>query len=250
MKLCLVVNNFPSVSETFIFNKVISLAARGHKVHVVCYKKNPSVDLFEKYTLASSNIFIHEIALNKSASSFLNSLALAPSVFFRSFTFNMKRFRKKYEHNYYIQFINNIDYDILHFEFSGIGVSLLPGMNKFKGKKVVSCRGSAEKFKLLVDEHRKTAQAKLFSKVHLIHCVSEDMKRTISPYCNDTSKIFINTPAIDTDFFKPSGKNSQNVCFQVMSVGRLTFLKGYLVGLLAIKALVEKGIKIILNSSP
>jgi len=39
MRICIVVETFPTVSETFIINKVLSLTAIGHKVHVVCFKK-------------------------------------------------------------------------------------------------------------------------------------------------------------------------------------------------------------------
>ena len=244
MKILMVVNSFPSVSETFIFNKVVALANRGHQLHVMCYKKHNIKGTFETYHINLSNVAIHEIALKKNISSFISTFFGMPSVFFHSFTFNFNRFKKNYERNYYVKLINQIDYDIIHFEFSGIGVNFLSVIDKIKGKKVVSCRGTAEKVKLLVHDERKDALTNLFRKVDLIHCVSEDIKKTILPYCPYAEKIFVNTPAIDTDFFKPTSSKLATDFIKLFSVGRIEFVKGYLIGLLAMRELVNKGCNI------
>jgi len=220
------------------------LANRGHQVHVMCYKKHNIKDVFQTYHINLSNITVHEIALKKTVSSFVATFFGFPSVFFQSLTFKFNRFKKNYERNYYVKLINQIDYDIIHFEFSGIGVNFLTVLDKLKGKKVVSCRGTAEKVKLLVHDERKEALTNLFRKIDLIHCVSEDIKKTILPYCKYPEKIFVNTPAVDTDFFKPSSSKSYSDFISFFSVGRIEFVKGYLIGLLAVKELINKGYKI------
>ena len=241
MKILLVVNSFPSVSETFIFNKVAALANRGHQVHVMCYKKYQLKDVFQNYQVNVSNIAVYEIGLRKSISSFIGTFFSMPSVFFSSISFSFQRFKKNYERNYYVKLINQIDFEIIHFEFSGIGVNFLPVIDRLKGFKVVSCRGTAEKVKLLVHDKRKDALTHLLRKVDLIHCVSEDIKKTILPYCNRPEKIFINTPAVDIQFFKPTSVKPAKDFIKLFSVGRIEFVKGYLIGLLAVKELVDKG---------
>lgn len=241
MKICLVVNAFPNVSETFIFNKVVSLAAKGHIVHVVCSKSKVGKDTFSKYELGSANLKIHVIAIPRSLLSFMNSLIYTPLIFFKSFSLNKEKSRDNYVFNYYLNFFNKIDYDIIHFEFSGLGANFLPIIDKLKGKKVVSCRGTGEKVKLLINDGRKDDLTKLFQKVDLIHCVSNDMKKTITPFCSNTAKIFVNTPAIDTVFFSSNKSKERGEVVQIFSVGRLNFQKNYLTGLLALKILANKG---------
>ncbi len=244
MKILLVVNSFPSVSETFIFNKVVALANRGNQVHVVCYKKHNIKDVFKSYEVNNSNIIVHEIGLRKKLSSFIRTSLSMPTVLLYSLSFNFEQFKKNYQRNYYANFINQIDYQIIHFEFSGIGVNFLPVISRLKGRIVVSCRGTAEKVKLLIHDKRKDALTNLLRKADLIHCVSEDIKKTILPYCNHPEKIFINTPAVDINFFKPAIEKTSTDYIKLFSVGRIEFVKGYLIGLLAVKELVNKGYKI------
>lgn len=244
MRICLVVVTFPNVSETFIINKVAALAAKGHTVHVVCERKLHLHDVFESYKLDSSLVKVHQLVMPQSFPSAIKTLLFNPDLFFKSFSFSFHRFKTKFRDAYYLNFFKKIKYEVLHFEFSGIGTSFLPVIDQLKGKKVVSCRGTAEKVKLQVDSKRKTDLTTLFSKVDLIHCVSNDMKKTVAPYCNNLDKIFVNTPAIDPTFFQPANKQKEKDFLTILSVGRITFVKGYIIGFLAIKELKEKGIKV------
>jgi len=138
-----------------------------------------------------------------------------------------------------LHYINSFRPDIVHIEFSGLGILYLPVLKKLNAVKVVSCRGSAEKVKLLVDEERKEGTKKLFVAVDAIHCVSGDMKRTIMPYCADESKVFINFPSIDAGIFKRTANYKQSRPVSILSIGRFTFQKGYFTGLQAIKKLTQ-----------
>ncbi|MDE3237321.1 MAG: glycosyltransferase family 4 protein, partial [Bacteroidota bacterium] len=143
-------------------------------------------------------------------------------------------------------FFKKIKYDIIHFEFSGLGVTFLPIIPKLRGKKVVSCRGTAEKVKLTLHADRKDGLAQLFQRVDMIHCVSDDMKNTVLPYCRDASKIFVNRPAIDPDYFKPElmCEEGDANTVKILTIIRLAFVKGVLIGLLAVRTLVRKGIPV------
>ena len=241
MRICLVVNTFPSLHETDIYNKAVSLALKGHRVHVVCHKKNLGRDSFSKYDIESAKIKVHVLSLSKTVRSVLSSFFESPTVFFQSLSFDKKTFRKLYIHNYYIRFFGKIKYDVIHFELSGLGISFLPIIDELKGKKVVSCRGSSEKAKLQIEHKRKELLSSLFRKVDLIHCVSEDMKKSITPYCGDTEKIFVNTSAIDIVFFNSNKPKANNTIVKIISVGPLSYQKNYLTGFLALKILAEKG---------
>jgi colanic acid/amylovoran biosynthesis glycosyltransferase len=239
MRICIVVNIFPTISETFIINKVVGLASLGHKVEVVCMEKKMYDNTFINYNLASKNIRIHQLRLTGSIANFLVNCVKNPSLFFKSFSTNTNTFKKNYIANFQASFFNSIKYDVIHFEFSGLAVSYLPIFHLIKGKKIVSCRGTAEKVKPLTDDKRKKALEKLFQQVHAIHCVSNDMKQTILPYGAKENKIFINTPAIDIDFFSTNKIHKQKPLLRIISVGRLTFQKGYVTAMQVIHALAK-----------
>ena len=93
-------------------------------------------------------------------------------------------------------------YDVIHFEFSGLAISYQDAIKKLNAKTVVSCRGTAEKVKPLTDVNRKKKLTTLFEQVSAIHCVSNDMAETIQLYGADAKKIFVNTPAIDSTVFE------------------------------------------------
>jgi colanic acid/amylovoran biosynthesis glycosyltransferase len=118
----------------------------------------------------------------------------------------------------------------------------MQAFNTITGKKLVSCRGSAEKVKLLVDDDRKQKTRELFKLVHAIHCVSSDMRNTILPYCSQAQKIFVNYPSINAEVFKRSAPYITHTPAKILSVGRFTFQKGYLTGLLAINILHKAGV--------
>ena len=71
------------------------------------------------------------------------------------------------------------------------------------------------------------------------------MAETVSQYMNGTEKIFVNRPSINTDVFKRK-ENYRNGHFElvILSIGRFTFQKGYLQGLLAMQALRKRGLPI------
>jgi len=92
--------------------------------------------------------------------------------------------------------------------------------------------------KLNNDINRKEELVKLFSIVSNIHCVSGNMAKTISPYVTDVAKVFINRPAVPIEIFTREKDYLPGDEINILSIGRLTFQKGYLIGLLAIKELI------------
>ncbi len=244
MKICLIVNSFPSVSETFITNKVLGLAQRGHELHVVKTSNEVSKELEAVYNFSKLNIHIYNLAVPATTVELIKAIVAHPLSFLQSLSGSAKTFKKKFASKLYQSVFSNISFDIVHFEFSGVGINFLSLIDSLQGKKVVSCRGTAEKVKLLTDTKRQKDLAILFSKVDAIHCVSSDMQQLVAPYCSNASKFFVNRPAIDALFFIPPNNIVANEVVQILTIGRFTFQKGYLIGLLAIKELISKGIQL------
>lgn len=246
--IILFVDSFPSVSETFISNKVKQLAQHNMRVVVFCVHYNRK--LFA--TIFADNQHVEVVVLTKVR--LLMFLLLHPFTLLRSLL-AAKNARQRLFKRFRLTMIKKFKPDILHFEFSGIGVDYLQEIKQLDCKKVVSCRGSAEKVKLLVYDERKDKFRKLLSAVDAVHCVSEDMRRTVIPYCDDPRKIFINYPSIDTNFFsRPPGMTAKTFePVTILSVGRFTFQKGFTTGLLAAHQLKESGVQfrwVILGNGP
>lgn len=236
MRIILVVDTFPSVSETFISNKVKYLMANGYHVIVFCVKRYDALltELFKN----DKNLQV--VVLRKF--SMLSFLLLHPILVLGNIL-QKGNFRQRLFRRFRLEMINKYAPDIIHFEFSGIGADYLYEITHLACKKVVSCRGSAEKVKLLIHEDRKENFRALLHVVDAVHCVSDDMRKTILPYCSKPEKIFVNYPSIDTAFFRrqPIQRKKDNA-ITILSVGRFTFQKGFSTGIQAIHLLKRSGI--------
>lgn len=245
MNICIVVNSFPVVSETFIINKVVALADAGNKITVLRLNSTGDNSLIKLYNFNQhKNIAIVDTQVPRSVVEMMLYGLRHPIQFIQSVSFDIKKMYATIKAHFFLQFFNHSNFDIIHFEFSGVAVSFLDILNKIEPLTVLSCRGSAEKVKTLTEPDRAKKLAEAFTKIDAIHCVSEDMKQTVTPFCKDLSKVFVNRPAIDASFFTPNKTASGFSGVSVLSIGRFSFQKGYLIGILAIKKLVDKGYNI------
>jgi len=196
------------------------LCSRGHSVTVFCSEKNEY--LLDELFPGVSNL---ELKLLNKATIFKNWM-LFPFIGINKLNFHRALIPQIYYAARALT-INKAKADIIHFEFSGIGIDYLDAIETIHAKKVVSCRGSAEKVKLLIYDERKNLFSELLKKVDSVHCVSQDMVQTILPYCDEPDKIFVNYPSIDTGFFMRTKKKVWDNHIHILSVGRFTFQKGY-----------------------
>ncbi len=235
----IITNQFPALSETFIVNKALGLVEAGMKVTVCVGTAESDYDYFRE-TLSFKEIRIINI---NSKSRLTLSLLIHPikaaywfiGIKKKKSAFNSFRLLTK-------GFLIKLQvFDIIHFEFSGIGIAHLDLIDFYKPAKVyVSCRGTAEYVTPILNPARKIGLAKLFSMVDRIHCVSEDLMREISKYGALPEKIFINRPGIRPNFEKTiKEKINKSTKKIILSVGRLTFQKGYIYALMAIRELIK-----------
>lgn len=218
MRILYVTNKFPSRSETFITTKILGMASWGHKILVCCSSYHPG----DLQSALSDNISI--VLLNKK--NLLRYAILHPAESYFHFSRKMK-----ISASCLIHYAKQFKPDITHFVFSGLGVLYLDTILHIPGKKIVSCRGSGEKIMPLLRSDRAEKMKILFDRVDAIHCVSEDMRQTILPYCTNQQKTFIHYTGINTSLFVPGITKKQNQLFTIVTVGRLSLQKGYITGM-------------------
>ena len=243
LHICLVTNEFPSLTETFITTKALELVKKGHRVTVIKNQENKIFNSSHIALVNQSGIEVLSAIHIHSIKDLLKTVFTYPQIFFSSFSLSIKSFSNNIQQSLKNYLISQHPFDIVHVEFSGLAISYQKALEKTTAVTIVSCRGTAEKVKPLSDPHRKEQLQQLFSTVQAIHCVSEDMVKTIQPYCNNSKKIFINRPSVDAEIFcrknpyplKTGGVN-------ILSIGRFTFQKGYIIGLMALKLLLERGV--------
>jgi colanic acid/amylovoran biosynthesis glycosyltransferase len=245
MRVNLIVNSFPTISETFLFNLVTGLENRGIQVRVLALS-----------SLNDKSFYKNKLSKWSGKITFLNWVVFI-SVW-KKFFFKKERIvllkilRKELHIKNKIRLLRNwlfISFDspdIIHFSFSGIAANF---SDVFKVEIdvpiFISCRGSAEKIRPLIDSSRASELGYVLEMATRIHCVSNDMKNTISNYAKINDKVFINFPSIDIGQFKYSQRilNPQDR-IRIVSTGRLHYQKGYVYALNAIRILLDRGFDI------
>lgn len=249
MRIAIVVNRFPTLSETFIFNKVKGLVKQGFDVTVITHDDHHDQHAYHEEWNEVRSVNIERAFTKRDIFQFRLYIKVVSNVF-RSIAF-LKAFRTSVRkgssvmHNYVLWLSISNRFDIVHFEYTGLAITYLDVLPHLKTTKVfASCRGAAEQIKPLVDTDRAKKLAQLFQCVDYVHCVSTDMLNTcVSLYGLNPAKAFVNRPAINTDKFKRSNSVAQpsSPSFLFCSTGRLHWKKGFEYALLAMNELKQRG---------
>jgi glycosyltransferase involved in cell wall biosynthesis len=239
MKVALIVNSFPKTSETFILNKINELAKRGNQITVFTHTK--SKEVLELDSIFAENVCVKEIfgwvkrikyTIKGLRLSFIKTNRISPN---KNFLQNAFR----------IGVLTELGrYPLVHFEFSGLAVNYFAQMHylTYKTKVIVSCRGSAELIAPLFHENRKVELISVLNAVYLVHCVSNHIKQTLINYGLQNDKVKVIRPAINELLFtfNPINRKS-NEMLKLLMVGRLDWVKGFDLVLLAIQKIIERG---------
>lgn len=250
--IALVVNSFPKVSETFIYNKALALASENLMVTVICHSQSKDLSFFNDWKSNENIKIIHSPLANRSVLFRLLIFLVNFRIFFKvwnkaeikgGLVLSLKQSLK------FLPFWKK-SFDLVHFEFSGLAIQYLDVMSLIPGKKIVSCRGTAELVKPIVDKQRGEDLKQLFKRVDFVHCVSDHMRKHLRSFGLEESKTFVNHPAIDLNYFSrkremPEVKKETTI--KLLSVGRLNWIKGYHYAIEAIHSLKLKGIEITYN---
>src|SRR5690606_30861386 len=82
-------------------------------------------------------------------------------------------------------------FNLVHFVYSGLAVSYRDVLPLLHGPKILmSCRGAAEQITPFVLPERAAALKQVFEYMDRVHCVSDDMLRTVASFGLDPGRAF------------------------------------------------------------
>lgn len=239
LRIGIIVPQFPTYTETFFVNQVAGLCKAGHEVIVFSHTKQSETSLVKDFGLdVYKNLTIVNFDFSTMPLEILKTLATSPLLFFKKFTINFRNMRSAVYRHLCILNLNKYACDIYHFGYSGIALTYLDFFEKISGKKMVSCRGTAENVLGITEAGRPEKLRELFKKTDSIHCVSNALAKKIFNFGALNEKVFINQPATDIQLFSAKeNTRDANKTLKILSVGRMVFQKGYMPGLLAMAEL-------------
>lgn len=254
MKIAIVVNSFPALSETFIFNKVHGLIDAGFDVTVYTGSSLGDVNAYSD-RFPGKQVKIKPTLPGKKPVDLLFSLFLLiithPSSSIRLLikSYNLYIDKKKVAKAFILALPLKLgQYDLIHFEFSGLAVEYLDALPLLRPSKLLtSCRGSAEQIAPLINEKYRENLYKVIKGMDYVHCVSFDMQQTVANYGLTPQKSFINYPSIDVNNFtrRSEYQRKSRGPYYLISVGRLHWKKGVEFALLSVKELINQDFDIV-----
>jgi glycosyltransferase involved in cell wall biosynthesis len=230
MKVNLVLNQVPQLSETFLVTWMQQLVQKGYEVRVL---------VIGKWILGGNDKkrFLKGIKYHSK---------LNLSIYFKGI-FQRSKFQS-YKSAVKAQFLNLGNPNWVHFSYSAIGVaytSEIPVLQKQGVRFMVSCRGTSDNIKPYILKGRKEKLEQLFDCIDSVHCVSQEMaNRMICDFGLESLKAFVNRPAIDLQRFTVQSIPRNTEKKIIVSTGRLEYVKGFPFALLAVKELIENNIDI------
>lgn len=251
MRVALVVNSFPVVSETFIYHHAAGLAARGLDVTVVAADPANDAAMFPEADGAPRPA-VRSMVLARRPVRTLAQLARAvargparDAALWRAAKARYGATRRAVRA--WLIALALVGFDIVHFEYSGLGVAYADALPLVRPARiVVSCRGTQERIVPVLDADRAAQLRELFAAADRVHCVSADMLRTCASYGLDPARAFVNHPAVDPRRFTRAAPYAARSTgpFRLISTGRLHWAKGLEFALLAVRRLVDRGIDV------
>ncbi|MBE9004343.1 glycosyltransferase [Fortiea sp. LEGE XX443] len=259
MKIAFIVNEFPSLSETFILNQITGLIDHGHEVTIYAdrcqnsQKKHPDV---EKYNLLEYTYYIGRP--NNYFWRIVNIFRLPliyflqnPLVFFKSLNITKygneaKSLKLLYACAYLLP--REAKYDIIHAHFGPNGQKsvILRDIGVIQGKIVATFHGY-DVSKYL--QNNINGSYKLLFTLGDVFCpISNCMKaKLLELGCNE-EKIIVHRVGIDCTKFLFSPKyQPKNGIIKILTIARLIPKKGVEYGIHAVSNLIASGINVEYN---
>ena len=250
MKIAVIINHFPVLSETFILNQISGLINKGHHVTIFCM--TPFTDQIrhadvEKYDLISHTVY-YGSKTNRAPSGKIFRIRKAAEFFFANTgwksisllkTLNFFQYgRKAFTLRIFFLLVpfleNNIqDYDIAHCHYGSNGdlAVMLKNLGAFRGKIITTFHGeagySAEKQLRYANAYQHKNTKNLFEKGDLFLPMSEKERQSLILRGCDPRKTIVHRMGIDTSKFSFSDRlYNTKAKTQLLSVGRLVEKKG------------------------
>ena len=250
MRIGLVLSNVPQYSETFFISKINGLAQNGFSVFVFANGSRadcrglsrPNVRVIRPFSVCRSCV----LQVLKSAFVFIYLFVCCPKRFFR-FIRAERADRLSWGRVFRDLYINAHilprGLDWLHFGFATMGIGRENTAYAIGALSAVSFRGYD--ISLFPLKHA-GCYSRLFLKVDKVHSISDGLYRSALALGLSREKAYMKiTPAINIRHFQSQGEFSFfEFPLRILSVGRLTWKKGYEYAIEAISILRGMGIDV------
>jgi len=228
LRINIVLNDVPQLSETFLVSWMRLLVEKGYSIQAI---------ITGRYFLGKSEKQRFISGINYVAKGNL-TIFIKGILFIKGFS-SVKSSLKAH-------LIGFGTPQLVHFSYSAIGVTYNQEISILQKKGIkflVSCRGTSDNIKPYIVSGRKEKLLNLFQKIDAVHCVSQEMlDRMVRDFGLKEEKGFVNRPAIDINKFRFRNEKIPTVKTIIISTGRLEYVKGFVFAFLGIQKLVEEGI--------
>lgn len=218
MHILLVVGKFPEL--TFLLRTAQGLVGRGHRVTVAARRRGDWADFRDDLPLPAGlrvRYLLPElwrglpmlIRAPRAACRLWRRVGGAPRPFVR-----------------YLPFMD-LRPDVIQFDFpmTAHAYALLPEL--LRAPTVVSCRGADVHMLEQRDPAEQAARLASLRAASVLHCVSEEMARTVRRLTGRTERVWVNRPALPVERIAPKVDYPPHDPPRIVAVGRLTWKKGY-----------------------
>jgi len=258
MKIAFIVNQFPTLSETFILNQITGLIDRGHEVYIYAdrpgdmSKIHPEV---EKY-----NLLTHTHYIGKPDNRILRLIQMLkllpnfwqhPILLLHSINF-LKYGRQAASLTLFYtvaQLLNKRRvYDIIHCHFgnNGLKAMIIKELNVIQGKLVTAFHGYD--VSQYIKNYGTNVYAKLFATGELCCPISQHMKFQLAELGCHENNLVIHRMGIDcSKFLFTLRQQPQDGIVRIITIARLVEKKGVEYGIRAVANLLKSGMKIEYN---
>lgn len=249
VKLLLVTGRFPAWSETFIYRKAVGLAQRGHDVTVATRRAGdwvaypdplPSTLSVEQLPVDDSlgNVRTLVPAALRTIRGVVNAGGAAGRLL-RACTNHPPRLAARLfvQHTPFL----DRDVDVIHFEFLSIATMYPLIRDAVDLPYVVSCRGNDIHTLELRSATDREAAVECIKQAAAVHCVSDEMARSVTKLTGRTSGLWVNRPAVDVHGIQPRPLRTAER-LRILATGRLVWKKGFDYLLAALAKLAKAGV--------
>jgi colanic acid/amylovoran biosynthesis glycosyltransferase len=234
--------------ETFLERLIKSIADAGVEIIIACNER-PSAEWFSNPMFRWVRTPSWDITFTKRLLSLIamlvRKLVQGPRSVWKIMHLGSGSFRDRLRVWYRLLPFVGQSWDVTYFpwNFAAIEYSELFDLGP---PAVISCRGS--QVNVAPHDPRRAAMIErlriTFRKAAAVHCVSESIKAEATHYGLDPGKAKVIHPAVDPDFFRPGNRsNSADPIFNIVTTGSLSWVKGHEYALLAIRDLLDQGIR-------
>ncbi|MGN8232551.1 glycosyltransferase [Priestia flexa] len=243
MKIAVVVEEFPALSETFVLNQITDLIDRGHDVTIIANKKRNEKKIhsnYKDYDLINKTIYYETPPHKLKRFKILLDTDIPKAKMLKSFLYNKTALNLKHAYLYKnLKDIENFDVIYCHFGTNGLIIALLKQLGLIKSKLVTVFHGND------VSQYLN----KQGNDIYNILFKNGDIFLTVNSYFKDklislrcpVSKIHVHHMGVKTIHTEGETKSINNFP-AILSIGRLVEKKGFQYAIKAAKILKDKGV--------